>query len=554
MADAIVETYGGNTSDNPIISTIVEDTCEYAGPLSGGSLSAITNPAPTPAPGGNGVIYYGDYGEIYFRIWAIPTYLNPINPGRHVDIPFRLWNAYTVKNYLNSIGGTGQTGITNDIVIVETFEPVEDREFNLNIGDSAPFEIYATYIFNFTYNSVTMIFEVIVINWLQEIPDHPITETWEWLTDIIRSADGTEQRVSIRNQPRRRIEGLILIKDDVDREEQLRRWYELMESTTVIPFYQYSTRITQSTSPPSTRIYFDPAKTDVRAGEKVIIYHPQDDTSFPLQITSMEADGATLDPLTYNVYDEDIIAPAFDCQLENRSGVQMTQVAGQLRLRAQTAEYRGDFDRPGSTATITTHDSIQVMDRIPSANSMVDEIVDIDPVVVDNDSGVVDRSSTWLHAQFDGRRSWRFNRKTNPTEMDFWRDFLTARHGMRVSFLMPTWREDLFLDSNPSAGSLQFDVEGLDYHNRYAAFDTFQRFQLINPDGDIIYRTVDLTEASAGGITTITLTSALPVDASWASGFTISFLNRVRLNSDTVRLTHGPMVTEVEFAIKTVDQ
>lgn len=553
MADALVEIYGGNTSDNPIVSTIIEDTCEYEGPLAGGSLSTITNPDPTPAPGGNGVLFHGDYGEIYFRIWAVPDFLNPINPGRNVDIPFRLWNAYTVKNYLTAIGGTGQTGLTTDISVPETFEPVEDREFNIRIGDDAPFEISATYIFTFTYGSVTMLFEVIVINWLQEIPDHPIVETWEWLTDIIRSADGSEQRISVRNQPRRTIEGNILIRDDVDREEQLRRWYELMASTTVIPFYQYATKITQDGGPPDTKIYFDPAKTDVRDGEKVIIYHRQDDTSFPLELTTVESDGATLDPLTYNVYAGDLIAPAFNCRLENRSGVQMTQVAGQLRLRAQTAEYRADFDRPDSTATITTHDGIDVMDRVPSANSYVDEIVDIDPIVIDNESGVVDRSSTWLHASIDGRRIWRFNRKTNPTEMDYWRDFLTARHGRRVSFLMPTWREDLFLDSNPSAGSLQFEVTGLDYHNRYSSFDTYKRFQLINPSGEIIYRTVDYTESSAGGITTITLTSALPVDASWASGFTISFLNRVRLNSDTVTLTHGPMITEVDLSIRTID-
>jgi len=555
MADSIVEMFGGNTSDNPLVSAAVEDTCEYAVHLSGGSVGAITNPSPTgPSAAADGCLIYGNYGEIYFRVWAIPAFLNPINPGRNVPIPFLLWNAYTVKNYLNTVGGTGQTGLTTDIVVSETFEPVEEREFNITIEDDAPFSISATYIFTFTYNSVTMLFEVVVINWLEEIPDFPVLEQWEWLTDVIRTADGSEQRISIRNQPRRRLEGMILIKDDVDREEQLRRWYELMEATTVIPFYQYATRITQDSVITDTKIYFDPAKTDVRAGEKVIIYHPQDDTSFPLELTAMAADGATLDPLTYNVYAGDLIAPAFDCHLDNRTGVQMTQVAGQLRLRAQTAEYRDDFDRPGSTATITTYDSLDVMDRIPLASrGFVDEIVDMGPAIIDNESGVIDRSSPWLHASVDGVRKWIFNRKTNPTEMDWWRDFLTARHGMRVSFLMPTWREDLFLDTDPSAGVLQFDVEGLDYHNRYSEFDTYKRLQLINPDGDIIYRTVDYTTSSPGGITTITLTSAMPVDSSWENGFTISFLHRVRLNSDRVRLTHGPMDTEIELSIRTVD-
>lgn len=549
----MLELFGGNSSDNPLISAAIEDTCEYGEILSGGSLGAISTPSVPALSGVDGAIVYGDYGEIYFRVWAIPGLLNPINPGRNVNIPFTLWNAYTVQNSLTTIGGSGQDGLSTDITTPEVFEPVEDREFNIQIGDDAPFTISADFIFTFTYNIVTLLFEVDVIDWLHEIPDHPVQETWEWLTDVIQSVDGSEQRISIRTQPRRQIQFTILLKDDEDRERELRRWFEIMAATTVIPFYQYTTRITQDSVITDTKIYFDPARTDVRADEKVIIYHPQDDTSFPLMLSTVVADGATLDPLTYNVYEGDLIAPAFESRLNNRTGPQMTTVAGQLTIKAEVSEYRDDFDRPGSIASITTFDSLDVMDRIPRAREFVDEIVDIQPVIIDNESGIIDRSSTLLHAAIDGSRKWIFNRKTNPTEMDYWRDFLTARNGRRGSFLIPTWREDLFLDSNPSAGALQFYVEGLDYVNRYADFDTYQRFQLINPDGDIEYRKLSVAEAASGGLTLITLTTALPIIAAWSSGFTISFLHQVRLNSDQVRLTHGPMATEIELSIRTVD-
>ncbi len=552
--DIFIGASGSVVIEGPSDSTTAElfPMEEIAG--TDGSIPSFTAPS-LPAAGAGLDPFY--LGEVYWRIWCVPDFMRPQNPALNTDIPFTVWNAYPAPaiNNMTSIGGSGQAGLTLDLSAPSAFDAVEEREVNLQITSAAPVDISATYLFNFDFGIGTFIFETILVDWIEILPEQPISELWEWKSDIIQAWDSTEQRMSIRRQPRRKIEFGLLIEDDTIRQVLYDRWYTKLASSIVIPFYQYSTRILQNSVITDTKIYFDPDRTDMRDDELVVIFRPSTGDSYLLRLDEVEADGATLaTPLTVAINRRDIVAPAYDCLLDNLTGPQMSSVSGKINVRAWVKDFRSSFDRPESTAVITEYDSLSVLDRNPLARTSAAEVFDINPTMIDTGSGLFDRRSSWLHALIGGTRQFTIPRRTQPEEMDYWRDFLTALVGMRDSFLLPTWREDLFLASTPSPGDQILEVEGATYGSLYWPYDTYTRLQFLNSSGEVIYRIVDAITDQPGGTTLLTLNDPLPLSFNWAEDFTISFLNRVRLASDEVELKHQEMYTILTIAVRTTDQ
>lgn len=495
-------------------------------------------------------------GDVYWRIWCVPSFLRPSNPERSVDIPFTVWMAYPTDNTLTSIGGTGQTGLTLDLAATRDFFSCEELVVNLQIGESAPVNISALYLFNFTTGQGVFLFETSLLDWLWAVPEEPVTERWEWRSDVIRAWDSTEQRISVRKYPRCTLEFTFILEDDAARARELHRWYSSLAGSIILPFYQYSTRITAASAITDTQIYFDPDATDMRDGEYVVIYRASTETSYLLKLDTVEVDGAMLDsPLTAAIEVGDYVAPAFDCRLENQTGPHMSMVHGELIVRAFVLGPRSSFTRPGSSAIIATFDSLNVLERRPMAP--VDEVVNVNTTIIDAETGLTAAYSSWLHALTSGRRQFRVARGLQQDafdSMDYWRDFLADAYGQRNSFLMPTWRRDLVLADTPVPGSYQILVEGTTYVAQYWPYDTFQRLQLEAADGTVIWRKISAAEDYPGGTTLLTLETALPIESRWGEDFTVSYLNRVRLAMDEVTLTHFSTHTIIDLAVTMVDQ
>lgn len=523
--------------------------------LVGTDGALVSSPSVPSLPSENIGLLEQPIADVYYRIWCIPPFLRVQNPALNTDIPFTVWQAYTVQNNLTSIGGSGQTGLTLDIAPVELFEPVEDRIVNLQVTPSAPNQVFAIYLFNFDQGQGVFTFETTLLDWIRFIPDQPVLETWNWITDIITAYDGSsEQRMSARRQPRRRIEASLLLEDDIERQREYDRWYSRIGRDVVIPFYQYSARLTADAAISATKIFFNPALTDFRDGDLAVIFRETTEESFIVETSTIDVDGANLAaPLTVELKKNDIVAPGFVSRLDNKTGPTMQTVAGRIQIAAEVEDFRPTFNRPGSAAVIDTFDSLNVLDRCPIVRGDVAETFDQKPTIYDGQTGIHDQATHWLHPFIDGLRSFNVKRLTDPTEMDYFRDFLTQARGMREPFLMPTWREDLFLASIPTAGSPNFLVDSLNYSSQYFPYDTYKRLRLVNPDGDSIYRKVTAVADQPGGTTLLTLDTPLPNVPAWGNGFEIQYLNRVRLASDQIRLTHFTMNTIIEFAVRTTD-
>jgi hypothetical protein len=390
-------------------------------------------------------------------------------------------------------------------------------------------------------------------DWPRVMPNIPVVETWDWLSSVVTTYEGSsEQRMSLRLQPRKRIELAMLIEDESRRREEYRRLYGVGDGQLRIPFYQYSTKLTADAAVDDLEIFFDPDKTDVRDNEIVIIYRPSTEETFAVELTTVLSDRANIAlPLAQALYSSDLIIPSELAYTNNNLRLQMRSVHGNLKVDATIKGIRSSFTRPGSTATINTYDSLNVLDKLPVVRGDVPEVFDRHPVVFDNQTGIYYTETHWLHSFIDGMRSFYVNRRID--DMDYWRDFLDEARGRREPFLMPTFREDFELSAIPGQGSTTIDVYSSDYKTDYFPYDTFTRLRLEEPAGEVIYRIVDSVIELTSTTQRLTLTVALPNTSPWNDTFTIGYLNRVRLGSDQVRLNHFASYSILELNVRTTD-
>lgn len=518
-----------------------------------GPISAVANLTFTPLADVTGGMARAFVGDFYFHIWVIPDTLQVQNPRLNTDIPFLIWNAYPYENDLTAINLTAADGLELDVAPVNEFQPIELRTVNIQITPDAPIQIDAVFEFVFEEGSGFLYFTADIADFVQMVPDPPVQESWSWLTDVIPSRDGSEQRIALRDTPRRSIKYSFMLESETERRRQYNRWFKSLASRLVLPYYQYATSLTQEALAGATRLYFDPARTDLREGEFAIIYSEADEQGYLVKLGALEADGANLDaPLTFDALTSMIISPAFTSRLSDRTGLSMQKVTGAITVQGEALTSRESFSRPGTAATIATFDGYPVLDLRPISVGDTPEIFDANYEVVDGQTGIQDIFSAWPHPQVGSTKKWTIRRLQNPVEMDWWRDFLDAAKGQQNPFLLPTWFADLVPAETPSLSSTQLTIAASDYGALYFPYEAFKRLQIETAAG-IIWRKVLSVADNPDGTATLELDSAFGATADDVAIIKISFLNLVRLSTDTVTLLHERIRTQIELATRTID-
>lgn len=518
-----------------------------------GPVSAVANLTFTPLDAVTGGVARAFVGDFYFHIWVIPDTLTVQNPRLNTDIPFLIWNAYPYENDVEAILVTDGEGLELDLVEGATFSEIELRTVNIQITPDAPIQIDAVFEFQFTEGTGLLYFAADIADFVQMQPDPPVQETWAWLTDVIPARDGSEQRIALRATPRRSIKYGFLLENETERRRQYNRWFKSLASRPVLPYYQYSTQLNAEALAGAERLYFDPARTDLREGEFAIIYSAATEQGYLVKLGALEVDGANLDaPLTFDATTDMIISPAFTSRLSDRTGLTMQKVTGSIIVQGEALTSRESFTRPGSTAVIPTFDGYPVLDIRPISAGDTPETFDANYEVIDGRTGVQDIYSSWPHPAVNSVHKWTIRRLQNPVEMDWWRDFLDAAKGQQNPFLLPTWFADLVAAENPSPSTTQLTIAASDYSSLYFPYEAFKRLQIETAAG-IIWRKVLSVTDNPDGTTTLELDTGFGVGAEDVEILKISYLNLVRLSTDAVNLMHERIRTQIELATRTVD-
>lgn len=492
--------------------------------------------------------------DFYFRIWVFPARMELRNPRTGVDIPFAIWNAYPWKNSLTSISGTGTDGLSLDLETPSQFREIEYRTVNLQITPAAPLTIEAVFDFIFQNGDGVFTFLANRASVLSIIPDVPVNETWQWLTNVMVATDGTEQRVGLRGVPRRKMSAKLVALSEAEIMDNFKKAMFDFGGQVVIPYFQYSTTLTNAAGIGATDLVFDPARTDLREGEYVFLLTK--DAQELAKIETLGIAGATLDaPVTIDLPQGTIIAPAFASVVENKSAISRYAVndAAEVTVDSTSSQARSDFKRPNSTATITTFQGYAILDRRPLANNNVEDQYDQGYERFDYETGPIEQITRWHFTRQEGPRQYLIHRAQQPETLDWWRDFLDTTRGMLNPFLLPTYRRDLFVATMPDDAYLTFVIAGSDYGSLFWPLAPFKRLWLWTDAGQIPVE-ITAVDLDDDGNTVCTMASAMPTGDAYRNISFISFLLKVRLASDEVTLEHHGLETILNLAIRTIPE
>ncbi len=489
--------------------------------------------------------------DFHFRFYLIPEELRLSNPTINTDIAFKMWNTHRVPQTLLNLQVQGSNVLTFGLQVNDVVADSKLLTTTVSIGPGEP-NIDAIANFTFTDGLASLPIIATVSETFNLVPDVPVRETWEFLTDIITSFNGQEQRISLRPEPRRTMDFDVDILDLKDRRAQYELVFKNMGLQAIIPAYHHATNLTGDTPIGGSKYYFDPAVTQMRVGEYLVVINPQTEYAQITQVLSVDADGATgtsasgvdLDK-TWYVY------PAHAMIVKNGSGLNMQQTSGKLHMKTEGFS-TPTLPRPNAAPVINQLNGIDIMEMRPLISA--DERFSFRADIVDFEVGVKDiKRKADPHTRISGSRRWRISRYDNPEEEDYMRQFIDNAKGAHKAWFMPTFFPDLTYVSGATNLSGVITVAELNYPSLFHQFNTWKQIRIEYKNLPATYHTVD--SAAVNGLGTLTELSLNPVladDVEVANITKICFLHKVR-GTDTIRRQHFARETFYSWAIQTVD-
>jgi hypothetical protein len=510
--------------------------------------------SPEPQSAINGMFAPSFRNDYYYRIHITPASIDLGNVISQKIIQVEVWNAYFTANLLSSIDTNAGTGIsfTGPQPDPTSFNALEPRIYTLAVEVAGPPIINTTYTLNFAAESPQLVVvgrRVILlfagINW-----DNGVTERYEWLTDIITSWNGSEQRVKLRATPRREIEAHLQVFGlDFVRKLQstLFGW---QSRSYLIPFW------------PDYYLL----NAELPAGSTVIPNVPTVDSEF---ITGGVA-------LLFNAIDHNESVQLLAVQPNQL----ILDLPTQQTWPAGTRIYSAKFARIASQQTITrpTRHMLDMQAKfIVTDNSGLIEaegaiLYKGYPVLLDipNEVGVLSEDLLRPLLEFDSetvnpvvddpigyttivrRMDWLL--KSRKERADF-RKWLYARAGRWKPFWMPSWNEDFKLVSLLAGTDTKLVVEFAFYKRFVPATPMRDALMIELFNGTRIFKDILSVDEISETEENVFIDSPVGFDIQPQEVRRISYLNLSRLGSDTVEIFHETdTISRVSALIRTVVQ
>ena len=388
---------------------------------------------------------------------------------------------------------------------------------------------------------------------IEQVPEAPVKETWEWLTNVLQSSDGTEQRISLRGGAPRYMLDLSFKATNNNTLNQT--WQRIIASrnTAWVPEYQLFTTTTAASNSGTARLYFDPDKTDIRAGENVFIMGYG-----VVEVTTMETDGCNLSAnLSSDVLRNTVIAPAFIMVIKSSPNINRAAVntVGDFSVSGLYNKARTSLYRPGVSDPLTYWNSEVVLDVRPLASATRETVLEEDETF-DNSVGAVSLFNKWSEAKISSDKSFLIDKLIGSCQndglknFDYWRWFFHVIRGSAKKFWLPTYRDDFVCVSNPSSGASSVIVEGQTYAQELHGVQSTHIYIEIETEQGT-HRCEITSVGNSGSDSEVFFTPALP--SGWVNVTRISFLVPSRLDGDKVEWEHHHSHAVLNLSVRSAE-
>jgi hypothetical protein len=167
-------------------------------------MQPVQEPAEARAPGSH--LHMFAFLDFYNRIHVTPLSISLGNIVSNQERDISVWNAYFEPHTLEDIETTAFDGLTlsEPAPTPLVYGPLQERIYTLSVITQGPPTVEAELLFEFdSIDIVVPITGVRIVAWTWEANwQQPVVEKPEWVTDVIESENGNEQRRQLRAAPR----------------------------------------------------------------------------------------------------------------------------------------------------------------------------------------------------------------------------------------------------------------------------------------------------------------------------------------------------------------
>jgi len=499
----------------------------------------------------------------YFEnVYVLPASMNFGIVLSTVTQDVTVYNAYRESDVSWTVYDDSALGIGTSLVgipsLPHTFTPLSGDVYTFTVTTDGPPFVDASLLFTFSPGGTTALpvtFQRAVV--FPYEPETPVVETMNWVTDVLESRDGTEQRRALRETPRLVFDMQIFVHA-----------HERRKLTTTVlggqnlalglPLWWNMSRLTSDAAISDTTINVNTTQyRDYRVDGLAVLLNDVDDFE-ALQIQSFTNNTITFSsPLTKSFLKGSArVMPVSIGYLNGvirrtRFRTDLERWSISFRVLDNKADYASTAawsDYNDGTTTRVLLDTPNYVDG-PSIQESVTrtiQIIDADQVGVQTQFTYQDISriqSQWGHITTDQQSQWEL------------RQLLYALRGRQVSFWLPTFAEDIEpVNVGLSALSNAMEFKNIGYTVQINGVQPRQSIRLTLTDGTVLIRKITSSTEVSASVESITVDSNWGVNATPEEIRRIEFVEPHRFNADSIEVYYrtGTGVSSVVIPTKAV--
>lgn len=358
-----------------------------------------------------------------------------------------------------------------------------------------------------------------------------VVERYAWLTDVQVTRDGTEERLPLREAPRRTVRYRMLRDGPRARQLDADAWGWRGTADLDVPIWQDAQQLAAALPAASASIPCSTEGRDFRSTGKAVL-----------------TDGTRHELVTVSTVGDDSLTLAADTTLDWPAGTRLVPVrSGRLlgvgRTHHSTSLLEGEIELEltdlgdtiepaGSGSTYRTRD---LDTRRPDWTGGLGGQFVRDTDRIDSDTGV------WVTQDNLGRPvavrtlGYLLHGRDDIRAMLAW---LHQRAGRAVGFWCPTWTADLEITSSIELEETAIYVRSISYADRYALRQGRLDLALWHkPTRTLHCRRILAVDDIEGGDEELTLDASLPVEGA-PTDWVVSWLEYVRLDADEIEIAY----------------
>lgn len=475
------------------------------------------------------------FDDFYNRIHISPATLELGNVASEQVSTVNFWNAYLTSKILQSIDGIEEgLNVFGQPSPPLTFPALQELTWNVSILPDGQSTIDTNLVWQFGEDQAILHItgtRIVAFGWLVDWAK-PVTETLQWLTDILQSKTGYEQRRSLRLSPRIQFNAELLLYDSE------RQFFDLAmigwgAKTFAMPIWSQQQWLTTAHAAGGMIIYCDTTYRNFKTNRLAILRGQTAFDNETVEIDSVLSDRLILKrPLQKPWAKGTCLSPAITVRLNGQPNLVKRTDRMMRTAISLIATETLDHDEQMPT---TFYRGYPVLEQVPNEKNDLTHSYERLLSQLDNKTGLVLQKDHTQEAFSLYQYEWMTYGRQAQASL---RALFYALRGSQKAIWLPTFSDDLTLKSLIVANGQTLDVQWCGY-SRFAQSQLGrQDIQITFKNGSVLYRRITASTEVDSTTERLAVDTTFPAQILPTDIIRISFISLCRLSNDSVVIEH----------------